>query len=113
MRDEGLYLQDIIDACSSIEKFIAGLEKSEVVDDDLIFSAVVRKLEIIGEAAARMSPELRQAHPEVDWKAIIGFRNILAHQYFASDPDIVWEAAETHSRELKKQIQLILLEIDS
>jgi uncharacterized protein with HEPN domain len=113
MRDERLYLQDIIDACSSIELFIAGLERDTVVSDDMIFSAVTRKLEIIVEAAAHISPLIRERHPEIDWTAIIGFRNILAHQYFASNPDIVWDAAETEAPILKTQIRAILAELDS
>ena len=92
MGTEELYLRDVVEACDAIETFIAGLSKETVLNTDLILSAVVRKFEIIGEACSKLSIEFREDHPEIDWKAIIGFRNILAHQYFASNLDIIWEA---------------------
>ena len=108
MRTEELYLTDIVDACGAIESFIAGLPKETVLGTDLILSAVIRKLEIVGEASSRLSEPLREEFREIDWKAIIGFRNILAHQYFSCDPDIIWEAASNRIGHLKLQIQTIL-----
>ncbi len=108
MRTEELYLRDIVEACNAIEDFIAGLPKEVVLDTDLILSAVVRKFEIIGEACSKLSPELRADHPEIDWKAIIGFRNILAHQYFSSKLDIIWEAASQRVEPLKEHVTAIL-----
>jgi uncharacterized protein with HEPN domain len=108
MRTEELYLTDIVEACDAIGMFIAGLDKNSVLGDDLIISAVIRKFEVIGEACSKLRPETRQAHPEIDWRAVIGFRNILAHQYFASNLDIIWEAASQRVGVLKQQIQAIL-----
>ncbi len=109
MRTEELYLNDIIEACNAIETFIAGLSKEAVLGNDLIMSAVVRKFEIIGEACSKLTPETRNAHPEIDWRAIIGFRNILVHQYFSSNLDIIWEAATQRIGSLKKDVGAILL----
>lgn len=108
MRTEELYLRDIMAACDSIETFVAGLPKDVFLETDLVVSAVVKKFEIIGEASARISPELREEHPEIDWGALIGFRNILIHQYFSSDLEIVWEAATSRVKELKDHVQAIL-----
>ena len=111
MRTEELYLTDIIEACDAIEMFIAGLDKDSVLGDDLIISAVIRKFEIIGEACSKLRPETREAHPEIDWRAVIGFRNILAHQYFSSNLDIIWEAASQRVGMLKQQVQAILQDL--
>lgn len=111
MRSEKLYLQDIIAACDAIEIFIAGLTKDVVLNNDLILSAVLRKLEIIGEASSRLSPELHSNHTEVEWNKIIGFRNILAHQYFSCDLDLTWEVAANRVGPLKNQVKAILAQM--
>jgi uncharacterized protein with HEPN domain len=108
MRNEKLYLNDIVEACEAVETFIGGLSKETVLNDDLILSAVIRKLEIIGEASSRLSADLRSAHPEIDWKAIIGLRNILAHQYFSCNLDITWEIAKKRVAPLRKQVEAII-----
>jgi uncharacterized protein with HEPN domain len=108
LRTEELYLRDIVGACNSIETFIAGLSKESVLENDLVLSAVIRKLEFIGEACARLPISLREEHPEIDWKAVIGFRNIPAHQYFSCDLEIIWRAASGRIGSLKGQIQDIL-----
>lgn len=108
MRTEELFLRDIVADCDSIETFVVGLSKDVFLQTDLVVSAVVKKFEIIGEASARLSPKLREEHPEIDWAALIGFRNILIHQYFSSDLEIVWEAATSRARELQDQVQAIL-----
>lgn len=109
MRTDELYLRDIVEACNAIEMFIAGLSKDIFLETDLVLSAVIRKLEIIGEACSRLRASTREKYPEVDWKSIIGFRNILAHQYFSCDPDIICETASTKAGPLKSRIQKILL----
>ncbi|HMU33387.1 MAG TPA: DUF86 domain-containing protein [Pyrinomonadaceae bacterium] len=112
MRHDRLYLEDIVSACDAVELFIAGLSKNVFLENDLVLSAVTRKLEIIGEACSRLSPEMRDAHPEIDWRAIIGFRNILAHQYFSCDLDIVWEAASAKVGSLRASIKEMVLELE-
>lgn len=107
MRTEELYLRDIVEACDAIDDFIVGLSKDTVLGNDLILSAVIRKFEIIG-ACSKLPPELREEHPEIDWRAIIGFRNILVHQYFSSNLDIIWQAASQRVEPLKEHIEAIL-----
>lgn len=108
MRTEELYLNDIFEACNAIDDFIVGLSKDTVLSNDLILSAVIRKFEIMGEASSKLSSELREEHPEIDWSAIIGFRNILVHQYFSSNLDIIWEAASQRVGPLKGHVEAIL-----
>lgn len=87
MRREELYLADIVDAADAITRFIADADAQTFAENDLLRSAVLNKLAIIGEAAARLPKEFHDRHPEIEWIDIIGFRNIVVHAYFAVD----WE----------------------
>lgn len=96
MRHESLYLQDIRDAADSIARFIAGFgDEAMLRESDVVSSAVVHKLAVIGEASARLSTELKARHPDVAWAEIVAFRNTLVHAYFGIDWSIVWLAART------------------
>jgi len=91
MRREELYLRDIVEAADHIARFIIGLDRSGFHGAELVRSAVVHKLAVIGEAAAHVSDELRSRYPEVPWPKIVAFRNILVHAYFGIDWDEVGE----------------------
>jgi uncharacterized protein with HEPN domain len=108
MRREELYLRDILEAADAIEGFIAGVTREQFLESDLLRSAVLHKLTIIGEAASRISRDFADRFPEVEWAAISGFRNIAVHQYFAVDWNIVWVAATKETLILKEQITAIL-----
>src|ERR1035437_1482582 len=90
MRRESLYLTDIIEAADHIAEFVAGTDFQAFQKSELLRSAVVQKLAIIGEAAARVSEDLRTRHPQVPWPQIVAFRNILVHAYFGVDWEVVW-----------------------
>jgi uncharacterized protein with HEPN domain len=108
MRREELYLLDIINACDSVSYFLAGLEKDVFVGNDLLQSAVLHKLTIIGEASNKVSNELQLRHPQVEWKAIIGFRNIAVHAYFSIRWEDVYDTATKRLVALSEQINHIL-----
>lgn len=110
MRRESLYLTDILEAADHIAEFIEGANFLAFQKSELLRSAVVHKLAIIGEAAARVSEDLRACHPEVPWPQVIAFRNILIHAYFGIDWDVVWRAARNRCPELRGQIADILAE---
>lgn len=107
MRHEKLYLQDIVEAVGAIERFIKGVSKDDFFVSDLLQSAVLQKLMIIGEAAANLSSELKSHYPQVPWKQIIGFRNIAVHAYFSMNWEIVWVAATKNAPALREQILVI------
>lgn len=110
MRSERLYLIDIYEAVKTVEEFTANVEKDTFLTNELLQSAVLHKLGIIGEAAvSRLSIELKNRFPEVDWKAIVGTRNILVHVYFAINLEVIWAAATEQMRPLQDQIRRILL----
>lgn len=108
MRRDDLYLRDIVEAADHISAFIRGLDSSTFECTEVVRSAVVQKLTTIGEACARISPELRAAHPEIPWPKVAAFRNILVHAYFGIDWSEVWLAASRQAPRLRDQIASIL-----
>ncbi len=74
-------LQHIVEAISKIESFASGISEQEFLSDEIKILACQRLLEIIGEAARCLTPEFRGQHPQIEWRKIIGLRNIMAHQY--------------------------------
>jgi len=108
MRPDRLYLEDIVEAGTAIGRFLAEVEESTFLSNDLLQSAVLQKLTIIGEAAARVSKSLRAQTPHVEWGVIIGLRNIVVHAYFSVSWPTVWETAQRDVPELLSDIQRIL-----
>ena len=108
MRDEALYLKDILTAIESIEQFVAHMSFEAFQTDDKTLSAVVRKLEIIGEAAKRVPDEVRLSHPNVPWKEMAGMRDKLIHFYFGVDHQLVWKAVQQRLPSIKLEILNIL-----
>jgi uncharacterized protein with HEPN domain len=109
MRPDKLYLTDIVAAADAITSFIADLDTGDDFYRDLkTQSAVTQKLIVIGEAAARLSPDFRDRHPQIEWPDIIAFRNILVHAYFSVQLEIVWETVLRDVPELRRQVAQIL-----
>ena len=107
MRHESLYLNDIVEAADHIAQFIAGVDFHRFQESEMLRSAVVQKLGIIGEAASHISDELTARHAEVPWPQIVAFRNILVHAYFGIDWDVVWRAATNRCPLLREQVAAI------
>lgn len=107
MRDDANRLKDILEAIDKAEAHTGG-GHAESQTNELLQVRAVHHLQIIGEAASKLSADLRTAHPEVPWSRIIGTRNVLIHDYVAVDIDIVWTAVERDLPELRVQIQAIL-----
>ena len=112
MRHEVLYLKDIIESTDAISSFIAGIERSSFAGNDLVRSAVLQKLIVIGEAAAHLPKDFRELHTDVEWRDIVAFRNIAVHAYFSVDWDIVWVTATRDVPELRRLIARILAQIN-
>ncbi len=108
MRREKLYLSDIVEAADAVAVFLSGVERGRFLQDDLLRSAVLQKLSIIGEAAARLPKEFRARHADVEWQDIVAFRNIAVHAYFAVQWSIVWTTATQDVPALRQQVARIL-----
>lgn len=90
-RDSKFYLEDILNCCEKILHYTDGISFEKFCDDERTYDAVLRNLEIIGEAAKRMDVEICKQLPEIEWRKIAGLRNIISHAYFGIDDDIIWD----------------------
>lgn len=108
MRPEKLYLLDIVEAANSIQRFCEAVTEEMFLQDEMRQSAVLQKLIIIGEAAARLPEEFKQSHSDIEWDDIVGFRNIAVHAYFSILLTIVWETALRDVPDLRYRISEIL-----
>ena len=93
-RDFRLYLSDILDSGHAIQEFVKGLSFEEFCKDRKTYSAVIREFEVIGEAVGKCFEKLKQRHSDVEWQDIKDFRNLLIHEYFGVDLEIVWRAVQ-------------------
>jgi uncharacterized protein with HEPN domain len=103
-----IYLQHILDAIHTIEKFLAGKERSAFLADQLLQAGIVRELEIIEEAAKRLSDAAKGQAPEIPWESIAGMRDKLIHDYFNVDVEAVWQTVSADLPVLKKVIARLL-----
>lgn len=110
MKKDKAYLKDILDAISDIEVFIGNINESEFYKNKEKKYAVVRALEIIGEASKNLSKELRAKHKGIPWKEIAGMRDKLIHWYFGIKWELVWETVKNKIPELKNHILKISAE---
>lgn len=108
MRDYKLYLDDILEAAKRIEKYTRGLTLERLKRNELTIDGVVRNLEIIGEAVKNIPANVKDKYPDIEWKKIAGLRDILAHEYFGIDLEILWDIIENKMPELKKEISHLL-----
>ena len=92
-RDDRLYLHDMVEFCERVAAYSAGHDQESLLADRMRYDAVLRNLELIGEAATRVPVNLRGLAPEIAWRQIIGTRNRLAHAHFGIEPDTVWSNA--------------------
>ncbi len=90
-RDWQAFLDDIILCCQKIQRYTEGYDLKKLVEDDRTMDAVLRNLEIIGEAVTHLPEEVLQTMPQIDWRNIRGLRNVIAHGYFGIDEKIVWD----------------------
>lgn len=88
-RDYRVYADDILEAIEKIQRFTMGLDQEGFSKDEKTFDAVIRNLEVIGEAIKKFPEEVRTRYPSLEWRKIAGIRDILVHEYFGIDVDIV------------------------
>ena len=105
------YIQDILDSVNDIETFIRGMDFRGFEQDKKTTNAVVRSLEIIGEAAKKIPDEIKEKYGDIPWKNIAGMRDKLIHEYFGVDEEIVWKVAREEIPALKPFIQKLFSEL--
>ncbi|MFQ5711255.1 MAG: DUF86 domain-containing protein [Candidatus Geothermarchaeales archaeon] len=112
-RNIEIYLEDILEASEKIGVYTKDMDFEEFVQDEKTKDAVLRNLEVIGEAAKNLPDDFKDAHREVKWKAIAGMRDKLIHEYFGVSTEIVWETVNSDVPKLKLQIGNILRSIEA
>ena len=100
-RDHILFLEDILNAIEKIERYTENLMFEELCENDMAIDAIVRNLEIIGEASKNVPEKIKRKYPFVEWKEAIGFRNVLIHDYFGIDLESVWDTIKNNLPSLK------------
>jgi len=111
MRNHSLYLSDILNAFEAIESFIEGQSFEDFKKDDKTSSAVIRKFEIIGEAAKQVPESVKQKYPSVPWKEMAGMRDKLIHFYFGVNYELLWRTINNRIPEIKPVICKILQDL--
>ncbi len=107
-RDHRVYLDDIIEAINRIAIYTQGQTLSVFSKDLKTVDAVVRNLEIIGEAVKKIPQEIKDQNPNIEWKKIAGLRDILIHEYFGIDTDIIWDVIQNKLPSFKNRIEKII-----
>ena len=111
MREDRLYIHHILDCVRRIDRYCKNGENAFRASE-LIQDAVLRNLQTLAESTQRISDHLKAFHPEVDWRAIAGFRNILVHDYLGINLERIWEIVSVHLPVLESQIEAIRPEVD-
>jgi uncharacterized protein with HEPN domain len=104
-RDVAFFLEDIENACIKILRFTGQMTFKDFIGDEKTYDAVIRNLEILGEAAKRLPDDVGRQMPEIEWKKVRGLRDIVAHEYFGIDTEIIWSIIHNKVPELLRVIQ--------
>lgn len=105
IRDQSLFLDDILESIERIEEYTQNITFETFLEDKKTFDAVIRNLEVIGEASKCLSKEFKEENSEINWRGVAGMRDKLIHGYFGIDPKIVWKTIQKRLPELKIQIK--------
>jgi uncharacterized protein with HEPN domain len=107
MRDDRYRLVDILEAIEQVQRY-AALGQAAFENQELIQTWIIHHIQIVGEAAARLSDSFHNEHPEIPWAQIAAMRNILVHEYFGVDLEEIWRTVEHDLPDLKRRIQKLL-----
>jgi uncharacterized protein with HEPN domain len=110
VRSDRERLEDILERCMLLREHVSG-DAARLADDPVVRAAALYWILVIGEAAANLSQQLRDAHPETPWRDVVGMRNALIHGYPGTDVEIVREVVETYIPTLESQVRAILEEL--
>lgn len=107
-RDRRLYVEDMLEFSERAIRYAVGLNLEALLQDTMRYDAILRNIELIGEAATRLGPEERALAPEVPWREIIGTRNRVAHGYLGISPTTVWDIVTVELPALRPLLQALL-----
>lgn len=104
-RNVRLLLDDILSSIAKIERYVGAMDREQFLQDEKTTDAVVRNIEIIGEATRQLPTEFTAVHPDIPWNQMAGLRNRIVHEYFGLDLEIIWTIIEQDLPILQKQLQ--------
>ncbi len=107
-RDPDLLVRDMLEAIRKIELYIAGLDRSSFLGDEKTTDAVVRNLEVLGEAARQLPGDFTSRHSYIPWNEIAGLRNRIVHDYFGLDLEIIWQVIDNDLPSLKAELEKLV-----
>lgn len=111
MRNSRAFIEEIVESISKIERYTEGLNFEKFQNNEMVIDAILRNLEVIGEAARRIPDEVRNKHKDIPWKRMIGLRNIVIHEYFGVDLSIIWKIATENLPQTKSLISGLLKDL--
>lgn len=111
-RDYRLYLDEIVDAITKIERYTEGLALEQFKKDEKTIDAVIRNFAIMGEAAKHIPHSVRNKYPDIPWKEMAGMRDKLIHEYFGIKYDVVWQTIKKRLPQVKPLIEAVIKQID-
>lgn len=103
-------LEHILAAIDRVVRYTNGKTFDDLIEDDMMYYAVVKNIEMMGEAANMLTAEFQNAHPETPWKMVKGMRNYIVHEYFQIDNNVVWDVVSNELNPLREQIEKYLIE---
>jgi uncharacterized protein with HEPN domain len=108
VRDRRLYVEDMLEFCERAKDYSSGLSLGELLGDQMRYDAILRNLELIGEASTHVDEAIRALAPAIPWREIVGTRNRVAHAYLGISPKVVWTILQEDLPALAKQLRLLL-----
>ena len=108
-RDWTLFLKDMQRFCAKVSRYTEGMDQHQFLADELIVDAVLRNLELLGEAAKQIPPAVRLRHPTVPWRRIAGLRDVLAHAYFGLEVETIWQTVSFSIPALAEQLSAVAM----
>lgn len=108
IRDPQIYIQDMLECINNIEEDTSGLTTEDFAQKRIVQQAVVRNIEIIGEATQKLPSEFKNHYPTIPWRKIVAMRNKVIHEYFGLKIDVIWRTIQNDLPELKKELEQVL-----
>ena len=112
-RDWRLFLLDIRESASRVLEYVGSMSREEFLSDSRTVDAVICNLAIIGEAAKKVPADIRRQYPAVEWKKMAGLRDIVVHDYFGIDEDIIWDVVSVKMPKLSQQMEMLTRELSN
>ena len=112
-KEPKIFIEHILQCIEYLEQYLKGITKMEFLDSVQLQDAVIRRIEIIGEAVKNIPKQVKNKYPDIAWKEIAGMRDILIHEYFGVDLELTWKVAKKDVRNLKSKILKVKKDLES